>query len=96
MRVTDHADRVKLFDRLATEWYGTDRYGEMMKRDLNVGKATVMRWKVGTPIPEAVIMLLEAWIEVRGLDAEIAQLKERERAIAQLIRPGANDGKAVS
>ncbi|MGL6209121.1 MAG: hypothetical protein ACRC14_04740 [Paracoccaceae bacterium] len=55
--------RTQMFESLATEFYGTERHGEMVARDFGLSRNTIINWKRGHTVPLAVIYTLDAWLK---------------------------------
>lgn len=71
-------DRSATFHRLACDWYGTDRYGNLAVDDLGITRSTVFTWKRENTVPAWAIEILSLRLERR----DAAQLFDQIKALA--------------
>ena len=67
--------RTATFHRLACEWYGTDRYGNLACDDLGITRSTVFAWKRENTVPAWAIEILALRLERRAASQLFDQIK---------------------
>lgn len=73
-------ERTATFHRLACDWYGTERYGNLAVDDLGITRSTLFAWKREDTVPAWAIELLALRLErrsMRQLFADIGALAAR-------------------
>lgn len=76
-----HPERLAELDSLATEFFGTHRYGSMLARLLGITPSAVNQWSKSTKMPEAALVAMR--FAVRAKRAETARARV-DAAIAEL------------
>jgi len=62
LRAMSADDRTQLFERLATQFYGTTQNAGKLATDFGVSNPTIFRWRRENNTPWAVIFALDAWV----------------------------------
>jgi hypothetical protein len=62
LRAMSAEDQTQLFERLATQFYGTTQNAAKLATDFGVSNPTIFRWRREQNTPWAVIFTLDAWV----------------------------------
>lgn len=68
-------DRTATFHRLACDWFGTDRYGNLACEDFGITRSTVFTWKRENTVPVWAIEILDLRLERRAASQLFDQIK---------------------
>lgn len=89
--------RTSLFDELAQQVYGSERYKSALARDFGITSATVQNWLRENKAPQWAVLLLWEWSPVtnqsraimrtwKGITVDLASITRKLEEMARLTR----------